>query len=82
MSCVAMAQLLSNTLYYKRFFPYYTFNICAGLDNEGAWKEHASGALLPCVAPTEILCCSGNRCRARPPLFGSYSGPLGNENLP
>lgn len=32
-----MAQLLSNTLYNKRFFPFYTFNLCAGLDEEGEW---------------------------------------------
>lgn len=34
-STSACAQLTSNMLYYKRFFPYYISNIIAGLDDEG-----------------------------------------------
>ena len=35
MSTSAIASMLSTMLYYKRFFPYYAYNIIGGLDENG-----------------------------------------------
>lgn len=40
MSCSAAAQLLSVTLYYRRFFPYYAFCMIGGIDEDGEGSFH------------------------------------------
>lgn len=48
MSSHAAAQLLSVTLYYRRFFPYYAFCMIGGIDENGTGLQLAFSTFILC----------------------------------
>lgn len=80
MSASALAQLLGNNLYYKRFFPYFTWNLCVGLDPEGMLcsKSSTTSASSPTSPGTSALAwtlevCSSSKASTRRVLLPLYS---------
>ncbi|XP_054157030.1 proteasome subunit beta type-1-like [Oppia nitens] len=79
-STPALAQLLSNMLYNKRFFPYYITNIVAGLDTDGRGCIFSYDPVGHCERNTYTA--GGSSSALIQPLLDSQVGLKNQEGVP
>lgn len=71
-STPACAQLISNMLYYKRFFPYYISNVVVGLDEDGQGVVYSYDPIGHCERHTYRA--SGSSCALIQPFLDNRVG--------
>ena len=70
----SLSQLLGNTLYYRRFFPYYAFNILAGLDEEGKGAVYGYDAVGSFQRQPDGISANGSAMKLIMPLLDNIVG--------
>ncbi|KAG9509573.1 Proteasome subunit beta type-1, partial [Fragariocoptes setiger] len=77
-STPACAQLISNMLYYKRFFPYYISNILAGLDGSGQGVVYSYDPIGHCEK--HMYRAGGSSCSLLQPMLDNRIGLKNIQN--
>eukprot|EP00924_Labyrinthula_sp_SR-Ha-C_P003567 maker-scaffold_53-snap-gene-1.12-mRNA-1 protein AED:0.01 eAED:0.01 QI:357/1/1/1/1/1/2/330/259 len=77
MSTPAAAQLVSNTLYQKRFFPYYCVPVVCGLDEEGMGYVTNYDVVGSFVRAVDPYTCNGDTASLVMPVLDGLLGTVG-----
>lgn len=80
MSTSAIAAMLSTMLYYRRFFPYYTYNIVAGLDSDGKGSVYSFDPVGS--YEREAYRAGGSASAMLQPLLDNQVGLMNMEGVP
>ncbi|GBG32864.1 Proteasome subunit beta type-1 [Hondaea fermentalgiana] len=77
LSTIGAAQLLSNTLYYKRFFPYYALAVIAGLDDDGVGYVAGYDAVGSYLRSRDGYTANGSAAAIAMPILDNALGKVG-----
>mmetsp|Transcript_5385 Transcript_5385/g.6279 ORF Transcript_5385/g.6279 Transcript_5385/m.6279 type:complete len:258 (-) Transcript_5385:1645-2418(-) len=77
MGSEAAAQLVSNTLYYKRFFPFYALPIVAGLDRDGVGYCAGYDAVGSYIRSKDNYTANGSAASIAMPVLDNLFGTSG-----